>query len=73
MAHYTYDIKLEKACPRCGSKTVIVAVYYFGETHRPRCKKCGLTSGYGDHKDLVESIIINCFYEYEKANSEEEL
>lgn len=67
MAHSTYDIEqLNKACPRCGCTTAIVAVYHLGSTHEPRCKGCGLKDGKGDHESLAKAIIINCFYEYEK-------
>ena len=70
MSHYTYEIELDKECPRCESKckTAIVSVYHFGATHQPSCKNCGLKSKGGDRKELAESTMINCFYEYEESH-----
>lgn len=64
MALTVYTIDVDKACPRCGSKKVSVAVYHFGTTHKPSCKKCGLNDGKGDHENLAKSIITNCYYNY---------
>ncbi len=66
MAHNVYKIDLEKECPRCGCNFALVAVYHFGSTHKPSCGKCGLNNGEGDHKNLAQSIMHNCFYDYEK-------
>lgn len=68
MAHYTYEINLDKECPRCGCKVAIVAVYHFGSTHKPSCKDCGLNDGKGDTEELAKNIITNCFYEYEESH-----
>lgn len=69
MAHYTYDIQLDKACPRCGSTTAIVGVFHFGATHQPRCKGCGLNDGKGECAELAKSIMTNCFYEYDTTQA----
>ena len=69
MAEKIYEIKLEKPCPRCGSKDVIVAVYHFGTTHLPRCKNCGLNNNKGDAKELVKPIILDCYYNYEEISN----
>ena len=69
MAHYTYEIELDKKCPRCGCNTAIVAVYHFGSTHQPRCKGCGLKDGKGDAEELAKIIMTNCFYEYENKQN----
>lgn len=69
MAHYTYEIDLDKECPRCKHKKAIVAVFHFGSTHKPSCANCGLNDSKGDCAALAKSIMANCFYNYEKDNS----
>ena len=40
MAHDINVMDMEEACPRCGTKKVRVATYYFGSTFHAECSHC---------------------------------
>lgn len=70
MSERIYEIDLWKECPRCGSKKAKVMVYHFGVTHKPMCKKCGLSAKGGDKGELAEAMMIDAFFKWEENNKE---
>lgn len=74
MAHYTYEIKVDKKCPRCGCNgEAIVSVYYLGSTHTPQCKNCGLGPESGDHANTAKINLVNYYYKWEETHPKNQL